>query len=312
MWKDFFYFSKGQRIGILVLIVLILLVLAANYTLPYFFPVTEKDGTAFLKEAEKFKKSLLSRDSLREADWQQKYEERQRLYKEKYKNYYSSKTSENKIAYTLSVFDPNTTDSAGFVRLGLKPHIASNIQKYKKKGGSFRTPTDFAKVYGVSAEKFKELESYIKIAEIKSVKTEIGTTKRVDIIVELNSADTTLLMQIKGIGRGYAKGIVRFRQITGGFVSVDQLSEVYGMRPDNLEKIRPYCKVNTDLIKKINVNIASVERLRAHPYLNFYKAKAIYELRRKKGKLRGLNDLTELSELSSSDLIRLKPYLSFD
>ncbi len=312
MWKDFFYFSKGQRIGILVLIVLILLVLAANYTLPYFFPVTEKDGTAFLKEAEKFKKSLLSRDSLREADWQQKYEERQRLYKEKYKNYYSSKTSENKIAYTLSVFDPNTTDSAGFVRLGLKPYIASNIQKYKKKGGSFRTPTDFAKVYGVSAEKFKELESYIKIAEIKLVKTEIGTTKRVDIIVELNSADTTLLMQIKGIGRGYAKGIVRFRQITGGFVSVDQLSEVYGMRPDNLEKIRPYCKVNTDLIKKINVNIASVERLRAHPYLNFYKAKAIYELRRKKGKLRGLNDLTELSELSSSDLIRLKPYLSFD
>jgi len=312
MWKDFFYFSKGQRIGILVLIVLILLVLAANYTLPYFFPVTEKDGTAFLKEAEKFKKSLLSRDSLREADWQQKYEERQRLYKEKYKNYYSSKTSENKIAYTLSVFDPNTTDSAGFVRLGLKPYIASNIQKYKKKGGSFRTPTDFAKVYGVSAEKFKELESYIKIAEIKSVKTEIGTTKRVDIIVELNSADTILLMQIKGIGRGYAKGIVRFRQITGGFVSVDQLSEVYGMRPDNLEKIRPYCKVNTDLIKKINVNIASVERLRAHPYLNFYKAKAIYELRRKKGKLRGLNDLTELSELSSSDLIRLKPYLSFD
>jgi len=312
MWKDFFYFSKGQRIGILVLIVLILLVLAANYTLPYFFPVTEKDGTAFLKEAEKFKKSLLSRDSLREADWQQKYEERQRLYKEKYKNYYSSKTSENKIAYTLSVFDPNTTDSAGFVRLGLKPYIASNIQKYKKKGGSFRTPTDFAKVYGVSAEKFKELESYIKIAEIKSVKTEIGTTKRVDIIVELNSADTILLMQIKGIGRGYAKGIVRFRQITGGFVSVDQLSEVYGMRPDNLEKIRPYCKVNTDLIKKINVNIASVERLRAHPYLNFYKAKAIYELRRKKGKLLGLNDLTELSELSSSDLIRLKPYLSFD
>jgi DNA uptake protein ComE-like DNA-binding protein len=312
MWKDFFYFSKGQRIGILILIVLILLVLAANYTLPYFFSVTEKDGTAFLKEAEKFKKSLLSRDSLREADWQQKYEERQRLYKEKYKNYYLSKTSGNKIAYTLSFFDPNTTDSVGFVRLGLKPYIASNIQEYKRKGGSFRTPTDFAKVYGVSAEKFKELESYIKIAEIKSVKTEIGTTKRVDIIVELNSADTTLLMQVKGIGRGYAKGIVRFRQITGGFVSVDQLSEVYGMRPDNLEKIRPYCKVNTDLIKKINVNIASVERLRAHPYLNFYKAKAIYELRRKKGKLRGLNDLTELSEFSSSDLVRLKPYLSFD
>ncbi len=312
MWKDFFYFSKGQRIGILVLIALILSALAANYTLPYFFPVTEKDGTAFLKEAERFKKSLLLRDSLRQADWQQKYEERQRLYKEKYKNYYSFKTSENKIAYTLTVFDPNTTDSVGFVRLGLKPYIAANIQKYRKKGGTFRTPADFAKVYGISPEKFKELEPYIKIAEIKPAKAENATIKRIDIIVELNSADTNLLMQVKGIGRGYAKGIVRFRQVTGGFVSVDQLSEVYGMRPENLEIIRPYCKVNTTLIKKISVNIASVERLRTHPYLNFYKAKAIYELRRKKGKLRGLNDLAELSELSPGDLIRLKPYLSFD
>lgn len=314
MWKDFFYFSKGQRIGILTLIVLILLVLTADYTLPYFFPVTEKDGTAFLNEAERFKKSLQSRDSLRQVDWQRKYEERQRLYKESYKNRYHLASPAHINTYTLTVFDPNVTDSAGFVRLGLKPYIASNIQKYKKKGGVFRSCADFAKVYGISPEKFKELESYISIAEIKPAKNKdaVVATKRADIIVELNSADTTLLMQVKGIGRGYAKGIVRFRQMSGGFNSVDQLSEVYGMRPENLEVIRPYCKVNPTLIKKINVNIASVERLRAHPYLNFYKAKAIYELRRKKGRLNGLNDLAELTELTADDLLRLKPYLSFE
>lgn len=315
MWKDFFYFSRGQRTGIIVLIVLIALALIANYMLPYFFPATEKAGTAFLKEAERFKKSLVSRDSLRQVDWQRKYEERQRQYEEKYKHkplYFSSKKFDKKTAYTLFAFDPNAVDSAAFVRLGLKPFIASNILKYRKRGGAYRTPADFAKVYGISTDKFNELEPYIKIAEIKPVKTESATAKRTDIVVDLNSADTTLLMQVKGIGRGYAKGIVRFRQQTGGFVSVDQLSEIYGMRPENLAKIRPFCKVNPDMVQKIKVNIASAERLKIHPYINFYQAKAIYELRRKKGKLKDISDLKMLSEFEPEALNKLKPYLNFE
>lgn len=315
MWKDFFYFSKGQRIGIIVLIALISLALIANYTLPLFFPVYDNDGTAFLNEAEKFKKSLVSRDSLRQADWQHKYEEKQRLYEEKYKQYpsYSSnKTFDKKTTYTLFPFDPNSVDSATFVRLGLKPFIASNILKYRKSGGMYRTSADFAKVYGIFPDKFKELEPYIKISEIKQAKNENAIAKRSDIMVELNSADTTLLMQVKGIGRGYAKGIVRFRQQTGGFVSVDQLGEIFGMRPENLEKIRPFCKVNPDLVQKIKVNIASVERLKTHPYINFYQARAIYELRRKKGKLKDINDLKALSEFTPEALNKLKYYLSFE
>ena len=176
----------------------------------------------------------------------------------------------------------------------------------------FRTVADFSKVYGILPEKQKELEPYISITEIKSVKTEPSSTKRSDIIVELNSADTTLLMQVKGIGHGTAKGIVRYRQMIGGFVSLEQLSEVYGMRPENLEKIRPFCTINTALIQKLKVNIASAQRLDAHPYINFYQAKAIYELRRNKGKLHDINDLKVLTELTSDDLIKLKPYLSFE
>ena len=315
MWKDFFYFSRGQRTGIIVLVVLIALALIANYTLPYFFPVTEKDGTAFLKEAERFKKSLISRDSLRQVNWQHKYEERQRQYEEKYKQnsfYSSSKSFDKKATYTLFTFDPNTIDSASFVRLGLRPFVASNILKYRKRGGLYRTSDDFARVYGISPDKFHELEPYIKIAELKPVKNVAATEKRTDVIVDLNSADTTLLMQVKGIGRGYAKGIVRFRQRTGGFISVDQLSEIYGMRPENLEKIRPYCKVNMDLVQKIKVNTASVERMKSHPYFNFYQSKAVYELRRKKGKLKDISDLKVLSEFTPEALNKLKPYLSFE
>ncbi|MFT3753066.1 MAG: helix-hairpin-helix domain-containing protein [Paludibacter sp.] len=292
MWKDFFYFSRGQRVGVIVLFVLIALAFTANYFLPYFFPVVDKDDSAFRAEVAAFKKSLVSRDSLRQAEWQRRYEEQQRLYAEKYQNQGSFPVREEKTGpYALFAFDPNTIDSAGFVRLGLKPFIASNILKYRSKGGRFRTAADFGKVYGILPDKLKELEPYISIAEIKTDKKESISAKRTDIIVDLNSADTTLLMQIKGIGRGYAKGIVRFRQSTGGFVSVDQLSEVYGMRPENLEKIRPYCTINQSLIQKIKVNIATAQRLDAHPYLNFYQARAIYELRRNKGKLHDISEL---------------------
>ena len=309
MWKDFFYFTKGQRTGILVLIVLIVLALAANYTMKYFFPVTEKDGTAFLAEVETFKKSLVSRDSILKVN-------RQRQFEERYTKYRPYPAYKKELPYTLFTFDPNTADSSIFVRLGLKPFIASNILKYRKKGGWFKTPADFGKVYGIKPEKFKELESYLSIKEKKYIKTDSLFQKRKvvrnDLIVDLNSADTTLLMQVVGIGRGYAKGIIRFRQQTGGFVSVDQLGEIYGMRQENLERIRPFCKVNTHLVKKMNVNVASVERLKSHPYLNFYQSRAIYELRRKKGKLKNISDLKVLPEFTSESLSKIEPYLNFE
>ena len=311
MWKDFFYFTKGQRIGILILFTLIVLVIVANFVLPLYFPENHENGKAFLTEVENFKKSLKSRDSLRQTEWQKQNEERQRVFDEKYAHYETKKNPLKEI-YPLSVFDPNAIDSAGFVKLGLKPFIASNILKYRSKGGRFRTKEDFSKVYGIQQEKFKELEPYISIAELKIEKQALNSTQKSDIIVELNSADTTLLMQVKGIGRGYAKGIVRFRNATGGFVSIDQLMEIYGMRPENLEKIKPFCKVDLSLVRKINVNTATAEKLDAHPYINFYQAKAVYELRRKKGKLISINDIKSLSEFTPSDIEKIKPYLIFE
>ncbi len=308
MWKDFFYFSKGQRIGINVLLVLILLAIATNYMMPLLFNNPEQDGQKFLTEVELFKKSLESQDSLRKAAWEKKYEERQRQFEQNFKLFPKKTTPE---PYSLFTFDPNSADSVIFVKLGLKSFVASNILKYRNAGGKFKTKEDFGKVYGIKPEKYKELEPYISIAEIKQIQTD-KPIKRTDIIVDLNSADTTLLMQIKGIGRAYAKGIVRFRQQTGGFVSVDQLSELWGMKPENLEKIKPFFKVNLDLVRKINVNTATAERFKSHPYFNFYQAKALYELRRKKGKLKDCNELKELTEFNSVSIQRLKPYLSFE
>ncbi|MFZ4583398.1 MAG: helix-hairpin-helix domain-containing protein, partial [Paludibacter sp.] len=124
--------------------------------------------------------------------------------------------------------------------------------------------------------------------------------------------DTTELMQVYGIGRGYAKAIVRFRQQTGGFVSVEQLRELFGMTDANFDKISPSCTVNMQLVRKIAVNTASVEKLNAHPYLNFYESKAIYEFRRRKGKLNAATQLSVLSEIKPETLRKISPYLSFE
>lgn len=309
MWKDFFYFSKGQRVGIIVLVSLIILVLIANYTITFFFSEKTNTDNTFISEVEAFKKTLVLRDSMQQF-------ERQRQYEERFKNFQTFPPYQKEVAYTLFPFDPNTADSSSLCRLGIKPYVASNILKYRAKGGVFRTTSDVGKVYGINPDKFKELEPYIKIQEKKSVVTDSVVIKpkqiKQDIIVDLNSADTTLLMQVRGIGRGYAKGIVRFRRETGGFVTVEQLMEVFGMRPDNYDKIKPFCTVNLNLVQKIVVNTATTEKLNIHPYLNFYQAKEIYELRRKRGKLRSISDLNGLENFSSEDIAKIKPYLSFE
>ncbi len=308
MWKDFFYFSKGQRTAIVVLICLIIIAIAAEFLLPYFIPKQEHSKSDFLEEAQRFEQTLVSRDSLRRAQWEHKYDSIFQNKKE-----FVKKEAEK---YSLFKFDPNTVDSATFVQLGLKPFIASNILKFRQKGGEFRTPESFSKVYGIYPEKYKELEPYIVITEQKlaredSLKTR-STTKIKNIVVELNSADTTELLKVYGIGRGYAKAIVRFRQQTGGFVSVEQLRELYGMNEESYTRISPSCKINLNLVKKININTASAERLNAHPYLNFYESKAIYEYRRQKGKLKSSNELAAISELKPETIRKIQPYLSFE
>ncbi|VBB44262.1 conserved hypothetical protein [uncultured Paludibacter sp.] len=313
-WKDFFYFSKSQRTGIIVLLSLIFLTLIGGILLPYILPKKEIEiDDAFLSEAKKFKSTLKDK----EPTWIDYKNKSYQNYSEN--NYNSYKNYDKDAHYELFTFDPNTTDSANFVKLGLKPYIAKNILKYRSKGGKFKSADDFAKVYGISSEKFEELKPYIsikeveKIAEVKASETAAyNSNKTQNIVLELNSADTASLKQIKGIGTSFAKRIVGYRNVLGGYASVEQLKEVYGMKPEMYEQIRSSFTVNPSPIRKININTASIEKLKSHPYLrDFEKAKAVYEYRRKKIKLYSIDDLKVLDELNEEDLKKLEPYLEF-
>jgi competence ComEA-like helix-hairpin-helix protein len=302
MFKDFFYFTKSQRVGIVVLLVLIVLLLLADLFLPYLLPTPKESDTAFIAKVEAFKKTLVDRDSLRQLQWKSKYN--------------SQWSKFNTPTYSLFTFDPNTLDSSGFVRLGLKPYIASNILKYRAHGGKFRMSNDFARVYGITPAKFEELQPYISIERTTYPHSDslIHSKKELkqELIVDINKADTSELKKVRGIGAGYAKKIVGYRKVLGGYVKVDQLIEIYGMTSENYEKIKASCKVNASDIQQIKVNVASVQRLSAHPYLRFYKAKAIYEQRREKGKLHGISEIAALPVFTKEDIEKIEPYLSFE
>ncbi|GHT03699.1 hypothetical protein FACS189440_07130 [Bacteroidia bacterium] len=130
-------------------------------------------------------------------------------------------------------------------------------------------------------------------------------------VIELNTADSLDLMHIPGIGSAFAKRIISYKNLLGGYHRIEQLQEVYGMYEELYAKITPYLKVNPDEITHIPVNSASLDKLKAHPYLNFYQAKVIIEMRKKKGTLSGTEDLKLLDEFTDDDWIRITPYLEF-
>ena len=132
----------------------------------------------------------------------------------------------------------------------------------------------------------------------------------VGTIVELNQADTLTLKKIPGIGSTFARRIVGYRELLGGFYTVEQLAEVYGIDEERYNSLSPWFKVDTTRIRPLPVNQLSYKELLRHPYLNASQVRQLDRLRRK-APLQSWNDFILLEEFSSVDYQRLRPYLSF-
>lgn len=248
-------------------------------------------------------------DSLRKAKWKKQY-------------------ARDTIAICMQQFDPNTADSSTLVHLGLKPWQASNMLKYRAKGGRYRKTEDLKRLYGMTDSMYLALLPYVVIDTLAidrwrdSVRIAADSVPRYvshkrDTILNLRTADTTELKMIKGIGSYRAKQIIRYRERLGGFVSVEQLREVKALQPllkDSLstDSLLSHFFIDSVRVVPLKVNSMRVERLQRHPYLSFEQARAIYELRRKKIHLKHLDQLRTLDCLTEQDIQRLRPYLSFE
>ena len=304
MWKDFFYYSKSERRAVFALSFLIVCLLVAILLAP------EKE-TVIVEEP-------LAENVRTETD-KVKADSFQRVVEHREKKAVIKKTEAPSRKVVLAPFDPNLADSIELLDLGLSPYVARNVLRYREKGGRFRTPESFARIYGLTEEQFETLRPYIRISESFRQKTDTSTYVRRDTfavvykypkgtLVDVGVADTTELKKIPGIGSGISKAIVGYRNRLGGFYSLEQLREVRFVTPEMME----WFKLDSISIRPLPVNRAGLDRLRNHPYLNFYQAKVILEHRKKHGEIKSLSQLSLYEEFTEKDLKRLSAYFSFD
>ncbi|MBQ8889526.1 MAG: helix-hairpin-helix domain-containing protein, partial [Bacteroidaceae bacterium] len=145
MWKDFFYYSKGERRAVYVLLSLIVVLLIAILAVP-----------------EKYSDSYALSDSdkaLLDSVVQEK--------NSKKKEYPSGQQRNAENEVKLFSFNPNLADSIELSLLGIPRNVVRNILKYRQKGGRFLEPASLKRIYGLSAEKYAELEPYIRIPKEK-------------------------------------------------------------------------------------------------------------------------------------------------
>ena len=124
--------------------------------------------------------------------------------------------------------------------------------------------------------------------------------------IDLNSADTTLLKRVPGIGSSFARRIVKYRDLLGGYYVVEQLQEVYGMDLERYDAIHPYFTVGT-AVRPLTLTIDSISY---HPYLSWRHKRTLRRLLEEEQPL-DWSHLMSTGDFTRDDSLRLAPYMPF-
>lgn len=295
-FKEYFQFTRSERIGTAVLIFLIILILVATIILPKILPKQVVDFTEFQKEIERWDSSGNQDDSIDTP----------------------SSAGQNNIDenyYHLFDFDPNTITEVELKNLGLNSRIVNTLLKYREKGGVFYEKEDIKKIYGMNDSIYAIIDPYILIHTKEKPKKIVSDTSNLIIkevvkpIIEINSADSVSLLKLYGIGPVFAGRILKYRNLLGGFVRKDQLLEVYGITPETYLEIEQNFVLERNFINKINVNTATFKQLIKHPYLDSYQVNAILEYRNIQGRINSIEELVDNKLLTEDVFQKINPYL---
>ncbi len=214
----------------------------------------------------------------------------------------------------LFPFNPNGLPASQWMQLGLSAAQIRVIHHFEARGGRFFRKEDLKKIYSVAEEDYRRLEPYIRLPERPSPKSfsrSPAPVMRAPLVVELNSADSVALLEVKGIGPVFASRIIRYRNRLGGFYDVEQLREVYGMDSTKLGSIAGFVRVDATAVIRIDINSAGVDELRRHPYLSYKQINAIIRYREQHGPYNGPEELKNVVVLDEGAISRITPYLVF-
>lgn len=286
-FKTYFYFSSSERKGAFAFVFLIICVAIAPIVYRFVFPLSPP--TIMVHGATQLTDTLQPP--------------------------FTSTQSKHKVEVNNEsnfILDPNVATDQEWKRLGMKPWQIKNIKKYQAKGGQFKSIEDVGKIYGLSSIDFERMKPHLFINHVEAKRDSIVSKPQFKTnIVELNSADTNALKSLYGIGSKMAAKIIEYRERLGGYISLNQLTEIWGFNEDLLYDLKGKLVLDTSKVYKIPINSVSQETLSIHPYIKIRLSKIIVNYRQQHGLYRIPADLKKTLVVQDSTIIKITPYLDF-
>lgn len=213
----------------------------------------------------------------------------------------------------FKAFDPNIISERDLTALGMSPFVANRIARYREKGGTFKKKEDLLRIYGMDSSWFMRASAWItlpvkkiQIKEWKQFEKKVTKTE----IVDINLADSVQLVNVFGVGPALSKRIRNYREKLGGYVSMEQLREVYGLDTLALIEINKRFFLSPEFVpSQLDLNRGTVEELVKHPYIKRREAQAIVNYRNQHGNFGSVDDLLQVEIIKPAWLEKVRPYI---
>ena len=315
MWRhfirDYFIFTRKERAGIIFILSIISFLMLLSFAFPFLVNRQQYSHAQFEREI-----ALLD---IKAADSSNIKNYSKNFNKGSYDDFPADNKSHDFIKPAVFYFDPNTTSSEDWRRLGVRDKTITTIQKYLSKGGKFRKAEDISKIWGLS---IKDKERLIPYVSIKSIARETTSYDKKEYpgsfsypaktkqLIDVNLADTAGYISLPGIGSKLAQRIIAFRDKLGGFHSINQVAETYLLPDSTFQKIKPRLVIGDTIVKTININVASIDEMKAHPYLRYALANAIFQYRTQHGNYSSVDAIKKIMLVNDEVFNKIAPYLS--
>lgn len=219
--------------------------------------------------------------------------------------------------WKLHPFNPNRTKAVEYKKMGYPPGFIDALFQFKREHNFINSEEEFLSLWPFTSSQIQDIRANIELT-YKPVQTvgyqrEFAGQKHKSakhLSIRINHADTAEWMQVRGIGPVLAKRIVLYRNLLGGFHHPNQLYEVYGL-DSNVINPQFIEFISDGILNKLPVNQLDAKELSRHPYLTWKEAGSLVQYRKQHGKYNAMRDLKKVMALDSNRLKKLEPYLDF-
>ena len=227
----------------------------------------------------------------------------------------SYKRKKNKFKRLTSKKDPNTFLKKDWMRLGLSEKQTDIILRFSKRG--LYSNDDLEKIFVFPDKLFQLIRDSLVYPERKTndwEELETITENNISdelILVDINTADSTELKSIPGIGPFYAGKIIEHRNSLGGMIALEQLTEIWKFDNEKLLTIKKYIFLSNDVVR-LNINKTSIEDLAKHPYISYKVANSIVKMREVNGNYSSVEGVLKSKLISQELFYKLEPYITIE